>query len=60
LLVRGVLAIAVILNRAVAYFRCLQFPPALATLVETYESAMGQHRGAVNETNEITRTETSI
>jgi biopolymer transport protein ExbB len=36
LLVLGVLAIAIILDRAVAYFRCLRLPAALANLVETY------------------------
>src|SRR5260370_31069456 len=32
----GVLAIAVILDRTAAYFRCLRLPAALANLVETY------------------------
>ena len=36
LLVLGVLAIAIILDRAVAYFRCLWLPAPLANLVETY------------------------
>src|SRR5580704_8724403 len=36
LLVLGVLAIAIMLDRAVAYFRCLRLPAALANLVETY------------------------
>jgi biopolymer transport protein ExbB len=36
LLVLGVLAIAIIMDRAVAYFRCLRLPAALANLVETY------------------------
>lgn len=36
LLVLGVLAIAIMLDRAVAYFRCLRLPAVLASLVETY------------------------
>jgi biopolymer transport protein ExbB len=36
LLVLGVLAVAIILDRAVAYFRCLRLPGAVANLVETY------------------------
>ncbi len=36
LLVLGVLAVAIILDRAVAYFRCLRLPAVLANLVETY------------------------
>src|SRR5260370_40328899 len=36
LLFLGVLAIIIILDRAVAYYRCLRLPPALLELVETY------------------------
>src|SRR5260370_3221338 len=36
LLFLGVLAIIIILDRAVAYYRCLRVPPALFELVETY------------------------
>jgi biopolymer transport protein ExbB len=36
LLVLGVLAVAIMLDRAVAFFRCLQLPGGLANLVETY------------------------
>jgi biopolymer transport protein ExbB len=36
LLVLGVLAIAIILDRSVAYIRCLRLPTPLANLVETY------------------------
>lgn len=36
LLVLGVLAVAIILDRAVAYARCLRLPGGLANLVETY------------------------
>lgn len=36
LLVLGVLAILIILDRAIAYMRCLRMPPALLDLVETY------------------------
>ncbi len=37
LLVLGVLAIAIIIDRAVLYARCLRLPAALAELVETFE-----------------------
>jgi biopolymer transport protein ExbB len=36
LLVLGVLAVAIIMDRAVAYVRCLRLPAAVANLVETY------------------------
>lgn len=36
LLFLGVLAIIIILDRAVAYYRCLRLPPDLLELVETY------------------------
>jgi biopolymer transport protein ExbB len=36
LLALGILAIAIMLDRAVAHFRCLRLPAALANLVETY------------------------
>ncbi len=36
LLVLGVLAVAIILDRAAAYLRCLRLPAELANLVETY------------------------
>ncbi len=36
LLVLGVLAMVIILDRAVAYFRCLRLPASLGNLVETY------------------------
>ncbi len=36
LLVLGVLALVIILDRAAAYFRCLRLPEDLAQLVETY------------------------
>ncbi|SRR5579875_983936 len=36
LVVLGVIALAIILDRAVAYFRCLRLPGRLANLVETY------------------------
>src|SRR5260370_4698721 len=42
LLVLGVLAIAIILDRSVAYFRCLRLPAALANLVETYGFSWGE------------------
>jgi biopolymer transport protein ExbB len=36
LLLLGIIAIAIILDRAVAYFRCLRLPQSLFDLVETY------------------------
>jgi biopolymer transport protein ExbB len=36
LVVLGVIALAIILDRAVAYFRCLRLPGSLANLIETY------------------------
>jgi len=36
LLVLGVLAVAIIMDRAAAYVRCLRLPAAVANLVETY------------------------
>src|SRR5271170_609590 len=36
LLALGVLAIAIIMDRAVAYFRCLRMPAEVLDLVETY------------------------
>jgi biopolymer transport protein ExbB len=48
LLVLGVLAIAIILDRAVAYFRCLRLPPALASLVETYGFSWADLEGHLN------------
>jgi biopolymer transport protein ExbB len=41
LLVLGVVALIIILDRAVAYTRCLRLPPDVANLVETYGFAWG-------------------
>ena len=37
LLLLGVVAVLIILDRAVAYYRCLRLPRSLADLVETYD-----------------------
>jgi biopolymer transport protein ExbB len=36
LLMLGIIAVLIILDRAVAYYRCLRLPRSLAELVETY------------------------
>ena len=36
LLLLGIIAVLIILDRAVAYYRCLRLPRSLAELVETY------------------------
>jgi len=49
LLVLGVLAIAIIIDRSVLYARCIRLPPALAELVETFGFSWVELEKRLNE-----------
>ncbi len=54
LLLLGVVAVLIILDRAVAYYRCLRLPRSLADLVETYDFSwdeMGRQLAALAPVN---------
>src|ERR1700682_4035698 len=42
LLLRGIIAIPIIMDRAVAYYRCLRLPQSLLDLIETYGFDWGE------------------
>ena len=57
LLVLGVLAIAIIIDRAVLYARCLRLPSELADLVETYGFRGRISKSGSSDSGRATRTD---